>query len=465
MNINVTVEPETMLTFVYNFSDGHIMLKPDNGVLRIEDPGYVYMFCNASGYPDPQYDWTYNDDEGSHSYTNDKCLKTGENGKYLIFTPCPLNTGRDKSRFYQCTVYNGVSNNISTSKRVSVDITDWVLRVHPRQSNSSIPLIDGVARGLAVVYNDWKDVSDLTFDYAICRIPANLKGLNASSLPTCLYDQLNCCSCNLTGSEPSCPHFNLTSYGKRVTDADDLYRLTTGCQFEVKEEMDLAMFATRCDDTTTCRNISLTAVQLIGISRVRLPSTGRSASDNSSVVKYVAIGIGPVIGCIVGILCGISACIVYRKQKGKKGYSHLPQGSVEIAGGGDPPGDVLVAGVLRPQEQEQPGPVCSRVQRMHRDLIARLNIDHDLLAALHQEGLLSNVHRQSIHSMISAQKPPVEIASYFTNRVLFSWPPQTFAVHLKTLANILAEHSHLANKDFAEQFNKILSDCPEPPTA
>ena len=73
-----------MLTFVYNFSDGHIMLKPDNGVLRIEDPGYVYMFCNASGYPDPQYDWTYNDDEGSHSYTNDKCLKTGENGKVRI---------------------------------------------------------------------------------------------------------------------------------------------------------------------------------------------------------------------------------------------------------------------------------------------------------------------------------------------------------------------------------------------
>ena len=100
---------------------------------------------------------------------------------------------------------------------------------------------------------------------------------------------------------------------------------------------------------------------------------------------------------------------------------------------------------------------------MHQDLIAHLNIDHDLLAALHQEGLLSNVHRQSIHSMISA--PPVEIASYFTNRVLFSWPPQTFAVHLETLANILADHSHVANKDFARQFKKILRDCQEPPTA
>ena len=184
-----------------------------------------------------------------------------------------------------------------------------------------------MARGLAVVYNDWEDVSDLTFDYAICRIPANLKGLNASSFPACLYNQLNCCSCNLelTGSEPSCPHFNLTSYGKRVTDADALYRPTTGCQFEVKEEMDLAMFATRCDDPTTCRSISLTALQLIGISQVRLPSTGNPPADSSSVYKYVAIVIGPV-GYIVGILCGIGVCAVYKKLKGKKTYDRLRQG-------------------------------------------------------------------------------------------------------------------------------------------
>ena len=104
----------------------------------------------------------------------------------------------------------------------------------------------------------------------------------------------------------------------------------------------------------------------------------------------------------------------------------------------------------------------SRVQRMHQDLIDKLNIDLNLHAALDEENLLSNAHRQTIHSMINAQKPPVEIASYFTNTVLFSWPPQTFAVHLVTLAKILTKHSHLANQHFANLFKDILRECQEP---
>jgi hypothetical protein len=125
MHINVTVEPEKTLVWQYNDTNGHMILKPDDGVLRITDTGHVSLTCTASGYPDPLYDWTYinegQGDDRTRSYTEDPCLNTSSNGRSLIITPCQLNTGIENYKYYQCNAYNGLSQTGITFRKVSVD--------------------------------------------------------------------------------------------------------------------------------------------------------------------------------------------------------------------------------------------------------------------------------------------------------------------------------------------------------
>ena len=100
-----------------------------------------------------------------------------------------------------------------------------------------------------------------------------------------------------------------------------------------------------------------------------------------------------------------------------------------------------------------------RVKEMAQELVEGLNIDDVLLAAMYQESLLTNVHRQSIYSMLETGGPPIDRASYFVNKVLFNYPCDVFEEQLAKLEVILADHADVANRDFAKKMCKIRKEC------
>ena len=200
---------------------------------------------------------------------------------------------------------------------------NWILHTHPLQTVGPISLLDGVANGTVAAYNDWwDDDSQLGISYEICRIPDHLN-LTAASMPSCLYKQLNCCSCDPDSSAANCS-FNLTSYIiDPAVDPAGMYEPTRACHFEVQEEMKIAMFATRCYyDGTSCED---RVSQLMGISEVRaifspLPTT------HSDTNLYIAAGVGPggfLLGILFAVLCCVVAIYVYKKLNPGHGYEPI----------------------------------------------------------------------------------------------------------------------------------------------
>ena len=170
-----------------------------------------------------------------------------------------------------------------------------------------------MASGVVAAYNDWHDMGNRTIAYEICKIPATLSGLSPSSCPACLYDQLQCCTCSFGDykHQKRCPFFDLSSRSNtNAVDVAGLYDPAIVCEFQVKEEMDIAMFAARCWPGVTCDPITMNALQLMGISAVR--------ADTGDVYKFVSVGVGSG-GFVVGVLVAVVVCAigfaVYKRKK------------------------------------------------------------------------------------------------------------------------------------------------------
>ena len=99
-----------------------------------------------------------------------------------------------------------------------------------------------------------------------------------------------------------------------------------------------------------------------------------------------------------------------------------------------------------------------KVQKMHRYLIDSLHIDSQLLADMHSRSMLSECRRKTIHHRLQ-NAPSVDVNTFFTNEVLFNWPPSVFQKQLQDFKDVLEEHSDAGNKAIANKFCKILRDC------
>jgi hypothetical protein len=318
MHINVTVEAEKNLQFVFKNDDDEVVdhVKVDTSLVEVDSTGWMYLYCNATGYPDPRYNWTFIINNITHDISEDACLSPSSTGEYLRITPCSRNIYSTTSRVYRCSVYNGVSKTMHGSATLDIDpcfLESWPLQIHPLQSRPAIPLTNGVASGVVAAYNDWLGMGNRTIAYEICKIPATLSGLSPSSCPACLHDQLQCCTCSFGDYEHQkrCPFFYLSSRSNtNAVDVARLYDPAIVCEFQVKEEMDIAMFAARCWPGVTCDPITVNALQLMGISTVR--------ADTGDVYKFVSVGVGSG-GFVVGVLVAVVVCAigfaVYKRKK------------------------------------------------------------------------------------------------------------------------------------------------------
>ena len=81
------------------------------------------------------------------------------------------------------------------------------------------------------------------------------------------------------------------------------------------------------------------------------------------------------------------------------------------------------------------------------------------LAAMHEKGLLREVQRQTVRQhlacWIHSRKAPLEIASYFTNEILFNWSAEVFEKQLIKLEDVLRSHSDEGSKGLAECLHAI----------
>jgi hypothetical protein len=369
MHINVTVEHERPITFVHNNAStdpqDHVMVLPENGQLSITDAGWITMCCNATAYPDPQYDWSWSPPNNGtmYPYSTNPCLKVSQGGECLLFNPCAKNVDTARSSIFYCTVYNGVPDTNGTAyvQNLGIDIGTWTLHPHPLQSGDVIPLKDGVANGVVAAYNDWQHMENLVINYEICSIPQNIT--DSSPFLSCLRDQLDCCPCNLSPhrQSSSCP-FNLTSYGNNsVRDPGDLHGSTTACLFEVQEEMDLALFAFRCHislSTQTCDYSSHDYVlQLMGVSHVRSVGPTISPSSGGDMYKYILAGVGPgafTVGILIAIVCCVIVFVIYNRRRNQNGYHPVAGGQ---QGDGSGVNNRVVAGAaanVSPEQRDQP---------------------------------------------------------------------------------------------------------------
>ena len=209
-----------------------------------------------------------------------------------------------------------------------------------------------MGNGTVAAYNDWwDDDSELSISYEICKIPDHLN-LTAASMPSCLYKQLNCCSCDPDSSADNCP-FNLTSHSNdEAVDPAGMYEPTVACYFQVREEMDIAMFATRCYyDGSSCED---RVRQLMGISEVRTVVSPSPPTTHFDTNVYIAAGVGSggfLLGILVAVLCCVVVVIVvYRKVKNRNPYHRVPEGERVPGGEGVPRGEFVPSGDCVPIE-------------------------------------------------------------------------------------------------------------------
>ena len=58
------------------------MFKQQDVFLNRSSSGLVHILCNATGYPDPRYNWTYNTpDGGTRPSSDDPCLSASTDGQ------------------------------------------------------------------------------------------------------------------------------------------------------------------------------------------------------------------------------------------------------------------------------------------------------------------------------------------------------------------------------------------------
>ena len=99
----------------------------------------------------------------------------------------------------------------------------------------------------------------------------------------------------------------------------------------------------------------------------------------------------------------------------------------------------------------------ARVRSRHQQLINSLLIDGQLLAALHEKELLSELQRQELHARIDRNDAPMRTSNYFVGSVVFQWPSTVFDRNLRELSKALAEHSDAGNKHLGQMFDQILT--------
>ena len=98
-----------------------------------------------------------------------------------------------------------------------------------------------------------------------------------------------------------------------------------------------------------------------------------------------------------------------------------------------------------------------RVRSRHQQFINTLLIDGQLLAALHEKELLSELQRQELHARIDRNDAPMRTSNYFVGSVVFQWPSSVFDRNLRELSKALAEHSDPGNKYLGQMFDQILT--------
>ena len=98
-----------------------------------------------------------------------------------------------------------------------------------------------------------------------------------------------------------------------------------------------------------------------------------------------------------------------------------------------------------------------RVRSRHQQLINTLLIDGQLLAALHERELLSELQRQELHARVDRNDAPMRTSNYFVGSVVFQWPSSVFDRNLGELSKALTEHSDAGNKHLGQMFNQILT--------
>jgi hypothetical protein len=92
MHINVTVEAEKNLQFVFKNDDEVVdHVKVDTDLVEVDSTGWMYLFCNATGYPDPRYNWTFIINNITHDISEDACLSPSSTGevrtrRYMIIS-------------------------------------------------------------------------------------------------------------------------------------------------------------------------------------------------------------------------------------------------------------------------------------------------------------------------------------------------------------------------------------------
>ena len=98
------------------------------------------------------------------------------------------------------------------------------------------------------------------------------------------------------------------------------------------------------------------------------------------------------------------------------------------------------------------------VQKIHEQLTRNLIIDAPLLVGMKERELLSQSDFEKLQSMLDKSSSRLEIASYFIASILLRWAPGVFVDQLERFRDALANHGDPSNKQFAEEFNKLLKN-------
>lgn len=99
-----------------------------------------------------------------------------------------------------------------------------------------------------------------------------------------------------------------------------------------------------------------------------------------------------------------------------------------------------------------------QVQKRQVALIDGINLDGNLLAQLHQRGLVTKKEYNDINAFIKGLNVQ-DAGTYFINSVLFRWPIEVFESNVRLLIEALKSDGERGNRSVARKLCNAFSKC------